>query len=421
MDKSYYKPRKTKYFTGLKNWFSINEAEGLAKKFMKIFFIMTPAFNPNAGGVQRTTYKLGKYFTEQGLSVTYYSLDNTGHVAVDYGEVYHAPQPGQCKQTANIRDMQRVLEKVRPDIVINQMPYEAELREGLYTSKQKLGYQLLACLRNSLFSVKNNVADTFRRTVPKPFSMVFDNPIGHRLFLETHKVRHRSYLKSILDIHDYFILLAPPNREEIQYFIGDYKAEKVTAIPNSIPFVDNSPVNKEKIILHVGRLNIPQKRSDLLLPFWDKLHRRLPDWEFVIVGDGPYKASMEKEIAQKNLPRVQLAGFQAPESYYQKASVFMMPAAFEGFPNVILEAQSYGVVPVAFESYSALRWIVNDIQDALLIPPFDTQAMSDAVAHLANDTKLLAAMQVQAKVNAGRFTIDKVGQQWLDFFESILK
>ena len=78
------------------------------------------------------------------------------------------------------------------------------------------------------------------------------------------------------------------------------------SIPNSIPSVVRAPGQKEKIILHVGRLNIQQKRSDLLLKVWGKVFPMLPDWEFVIVGDGEYKEQLELEIKSKNLPRVKI-------------------------------------------------------------------------------------------------------------------
>ena len=68
---------------------------------MKIFFTLTPAFDPNAGGVQRTTFKLGKYFSEKGLDIYYYSLAKTGHVEVRNGTLYTAPETGCHKNPSN--------------------------------------------------------------------------------------------------------------------------------------------------------------------------------------------------------------------------------------------------------------------------------------------------------------------------------
>ena len=95
-----------------------------------------------------------------------------------------------------------------------------------------------------------------------------------------------------------------------------------------------------------------------------------------------------------------------------------MPSAYEGFPNTILEAHSYGCPVLAFKSYAALDWIVNNGGDALLAPPFDVDELSNYAVQLAKNPGKLEEMQLSALKNAHRFTIDKVGEQWLSFFQS---
>lgn len=386
----------------------------------KILFTLTPSFNPNDGGVQRTTWKLGEYFTNRGYTVAYYSFGVEGHVQPDHGTLYHSKKPGKAVNSENIQDLEKVLKEIRPDIVINQMPYEQGLRDLLSNKKTELEYYLLGCLRNSLFSFKSNARDKLKEQLPGILFKIIDNPPGMRLVQHRHKLKHRRDLKSIIDNHDYFILLAPPNREELCFFIDDYKKEKVVSIPNSIPAVHDDLSKKEKIILHVGRINISQKRSDLLPDFWEYLHDKVPDWKFFIVGDGPYYNELEKDFEKRKLPRVSLEGFREPESYYQKASVFMMPSAYEGFPNTLLEAQSFGCAPVLFNSFNALDWVVEDDVNACLVEPFDTKAMADNVVQLCKNGDQLMQMQQAALKNAGRFTIDKVGIQWEKFFQEKL-
>lgn len=386
---------------------------------MKILFTLTPAFNPNDGGVQRTTFKLGKYFTEQGLSVAYYSLEKEGHIEPEYGVLFKAPELGNNDNINNIKNLGVVLEQFQPDIVINQMPYVQELRQVLAANKQKINYVLLGCLRNSLFNFKSNTRDVMQQMLPSWGFKLLDNKFGIGFVQKRHWLKHRRELKTIIDQHDKFILLAPPNRDELAHFIGTYKPEKVDAIPNSIPEVYRGELKKENIILHVGRINIPQKRSDLLLDFWEHTCEKLPDWTFVIVGDGPYLETLEKDLLNRNLPRVQLEGYKKPESYFKKAAIFMMPSAYEGFPNTILEAQSFGCATLAFASYAALNWIVNDGKDAYLSAPYNTQQMATHAVNLGLDSDKLVLSQRFALSNAKRFTIDKVGKIWLNYFKEI--
>lgn len=385
----------------------------------KILFVLTPSFNPNAGGVQRTTYKLGRYFTEQGYKIAYFSFAPDGHIECEYGELHHSLEKGKAGNNSNLDALEKVCEQFSPDFVINQMPYEYPITERLGNIKTTYKFVLLGCLRNSLFSVVNNLEAAMKTLLPGPIFPLFNNSVGKKIALERHKYLHRKSLKHILSNHDRYILLSPPNNKELKYFVGDFMQDKVLAIPNSIPDVQAEPGEKEKIILHVGRLNDDQKRSDLLLPFWNACKDQLPGWEFVIVGDGPYKNVMEKHINTQTIDRVRLTGFQKPEPYYKKASLFMMPSAYEGFPNTILEAQSYGCPVVAFNSYDALEWIVNNSKDAKLIKPFDVQTMASETAALADKPKKLKEFQRAALQNAERFTIDKVGEIWETMFREL--
>lgn len=388
------------------------------KKTLRILFTFTPAFNPNAGGVQRTTYKLGKHFFEHGLEVNYYSLAKDGHESSAAGKLFSAPCYNGLKNQRNIDNLKMVLRDIRPQVVINQMPYEHRLRSTLFQEKRNISYLLIGCLRNSLFNFKNNVGDRIDQMLPRPVNWAMNNVIGRAIVSSWHWLKHRRDLKCIIDQHDYFILLAPPNRKELEHFVGHYKPEKIKAIPNSIPRVLEEIPEKEKIILHVGRINVQQKRSDLLLDFWERIHVQLPDWKFIIVGDGDYFETLQKDLQMRNLPRVELKGRQQPESYYKKAAIFMMPSAYEGFPNTLLEAQSYGCASLAFRSYGALDWIGHDGKDVKLFPPFQVDQMALFALGLTRNPEKLKNYQAAALQNASRFIIDKVGKLWLEFFNS---
>ena len=335
---------------------------------MKILFVLAQAFDPNAGGVQRTTFKLGKHFTENGIEVAYFSFSKENQVLPEYGSLFHAKLSRGASEIANQKLFIQTLHNFKPDFVINQVPYEKIIRTILSEQKASVGYVLLGCLRNSLFSFKSNVADILMQQFPSVLHPVVKLKAIQKIALENHRKKHKAELLDIINKHDKFILLTPRNRDELEYFLGqNYPHDKVISIPNSIPFIDYEAEDKEKILLHVGRLNIPQKRSDLLMKVWEQCYEQLPDWKFYVIGDGPYMDTLKKDIENKKLPRVVLEGFQKPESYYKKSSIFMMPSAYEGFPNTILEAQSYGCVPFAFDSYASLGWIVNDGVDIELV------------------------------------------------------
>jgi glycosyltransferase involved in cell wall biosynthesis len=161
---------------------------------------------------------------------------------------------------------------------------------------------------------------------------------------------------------------------------------------------------------------IPQKRIDLLLPVWQHLNAVLNDWEFHIVGSGRDEEIIKNQAATLQLERVYFHGRQNPVPFYQKAKVFCMTSAFEGFPNVVLEAQSFGCVPVAFNAYGAISEIVEDNKNALLVKPFDIKKMSEAILKIALDEPLYKDMSEDCLLNAAKYLTGNVGLIWLKMF-----
>ena len=388
-------------------------------KSNKILIVQTPAFHRNRGGVQRITFNLGKFFFESGMNVHYYSFEKEGHEEVQFGVLHHSLENGAAKNNRNIRHLDSVLDCIRADYVVNQMPYVKPLRDLLAVRKSNYGFKLIGCIHNSLFNFWSNAREVVIRTIPKPMNRVLSTSPGIMCIKAFHKLKHARDLKRIIDKHDRLLLYTPPNHDELKFFIGNYKPDKISYMPNPVHEITGPDEGKEKVIVHVGRITIAQKRSDLLLDFWEALYKDLPDWKFFIVGDGPYFDELKNDLKKRRIPRVFLEGFQKPEKYYRQAALFMMPSAFEGFPNTIIEAQSYGCPILAFDSYAALRWIVNDGKDALLSEPFDTLSLAQKTVKVVSDVEKLKEMQHAARENIKRFTITQIGQQWLELFKEI--
>lgn len=387
---------------------------------MKILIALTPSFDPYAGGVQMSTYKMAKYFSAAGNSAAVFSFMTKGHIKQDFAELYHPESEGGQDKNQNLKILSSVIRKFNPDVVINQMPYEHSITTALTAEKRVLKFLLLGCLRNTLFSVKLNLGDYVRANISSKIPFIPNNRITRSLALFRHKLRHKQDLKVILDHYDYFVMFGPPNKKELEYFVGDYKTHKTAFIPNSIPAVLPNVPPKEKKILWLSRLSYSQKRADLILPFWKKVMNELPDWTFEVVGYGDAYDDLNAQIEKEQIPRITLHGKQKPDEYYRSAPIYIMTSAFEGFPNTLIEAQSYGAVPIVYNNYPVVNWVVENNKNGILIPPFNVDKMADETVHLAKEETRNESMMKAALENAKRFTIDKVGKQWLDFFEEKL-
>jgi glycosyltransferase involved in cell wall biosynthesis len=386
----------------------------------KIIIILTRAFDPNAGGVQRSTYKMSSYFKRHGHQTHVYSYQKEGHAKQDVATLHAAKQSGGPRTNANNIQLQQLIEDIKPDVVINQMPYELEIGKCLAEVHHEQNFLLLACLRNTLYSVRYNLDVYLKALVPKPLQFVFNNALGKKLLLKIHKSKHGKDLKNILDTYDYFVMFGPPNMKELSYFVGNYKLDKTHLIPNSILSVLLEVPLKEKRILWLSRLSYKQKRADLILPFWKKVMDELPDWQLDIVGDGDAFEDVKLQIEKENIPRVSMYGKQPPNDYYKRSPIYIMTSAFEGFPNTLIEAQSYACIPVVYDSYPICSWVVKHGKAGVLISPFDVDQMASEVLHIANNQMLQNKKMALSLENAREFEINNVGKLWVDFFDKNL-
>lgn len=132
-----------------------------------------------------------------------------------------------------------------------------------------------------------------------------------------------------------------------------------------------------------------QKRLDLWLDAAARLAARHPACRFLLVGDGPERATLESRAAEDDLAgRVVFAGLQEDVTPYLAAmDVFMMSSRFEGLPLALLEAMAAGR-PVVATPVGGVGEVVDDGVHALLVPFAEDDAFPRALAAAAE--RLLA-------------------------------
>lgn len=93
-----------------------------------------------------------------------------------------------------------------------------------------------------------------------------------------------------------------------------------------------------------------------------------------------------------------------------RADVFIMASRMEGCPMSMLEAMSYGTVPVVSDGVGAMRWIVHSGLDGFVcsLDNWARQAL-ECVGELARNRKRLVSMQKRTRERfLGEFVIDRV-------------
>ena len=100
----------------------------------------------------------------------------------------------------------------------------------------------------------------------------------------------------------------------------------------------------DTLLLQVGHLT-KVKNPLYSIELMKRLVGKSKNIKMIFVGVGPYKGSIEKKIEEYNLgDSVFLVGEQTDvSSFYQAADLLLLPSFYEGFPVVLVEAQTAGL------------------------------------------------------------------------------
>jgi glycosyltransferase involved in cell wall biosynthesis len=148
--------------------------------------------------------------------------------------------------------------------------------------------------------------------------------------------------------------------------------------------------NPELTLVTVGRL-APEKAHSLLLKACSRLVADGLNFKCLIVGDGPIRSEIEKDISQYQLEDVCILVGAVPEaavsSYLVQADVFVLTSLMEGIPQVLMEAMQSGV-PVVAPMISGIPELVTDGIDGMLFMPADEDSLVLSLTKLARDREL---------------------------------
>lgn len=200
---------------------------------------------------------------------------------------------------------------------------------------------------------------------------------------------------------------------------NDWKeAKRVAVIPNAVPFETQEISTLEnKQVIMVGRYN-DAKGYDYLIPAWDIVHHRHPDWTLHVYGSGELHDQVVQWIMERHLDNTIILHEPVDNirEKYLESSIAVLSSRYEGFSLVLLEAMSCGVPFVSFDCPHGPRNIIRSGEDGLLVEYLDSQALADGICQLIENESLRKRLGANAKKNICRFSRESVMQQWEDLF-----
>lgn len=137
----------------------------------------------------------------------------------------------------------------------------------------------------------------------------------------------------------------------------------------------------------VGRVSV-EKNLPMLTPIWKAVHeecqRRGLEADLVIVGDGPYRARMQRELRGC---RAHFLGFrhgQELSELYASSDMFLFPSITDTLGQVVMEAQAAGL-PVLVTEMGGPKEVMEDGRTGLVLPHLQPDAWTSAIVGLIAD------------------------------------
>ncbi len=384
---------------------------------MKILFLLRSL---DIGGLEVVTAVLANKFASEGHYVSVFAFEKrSGKVFPRFGKDIDIIIAGEYRKTEkNVNLLRTLILKNRIDVVVNQWGLPLIPIKTLFEAKKGLRVKVISVyhndpLQNGRIQGVEVQIENINNPLMKPLlimkKMLYRIVTGYAMWYV--------YQKS-----DVFEVLSPSFVSHFQQFTCLKDTPKIIVQPNPITIETTgyayTPHKKRKEIIYVGRVDYTQKRVRRIIEVWAQLENDFPEWELSIVGDGEERVNIEHMVKALGLKRVSFEGFQQPRPYYERASILMLTSEFEGFPLVLAECMSFGVVPVVYGSYSAAYDIIENRKNGFVIPKtydgFNAALMAERIRNIMNDHNKLNSMALAAIEKSKNYSIEKIYVQWMN-------
>jgi glycosyltransferase involved in cell wall biosynthesis len=238
-----------------------------------------------------------------------------------------------------------------------------------------------------------------------------NDPALHRIGRAKEAVRDRLYPLAQL--------VVAQTRRVAAYFPPSLQS-KLRVIANPVPAAPLSaqpdrpdPKGRMRIVA-VGRLE-PHKSYDRLIDAFALIAEDRPDWDLLIIGEGPARASLEALVRHHGLARrIQLPGV-VIDVYRELAASHLMAfsSQYEGFPNALAEGLAAGLPAIGQNEVSGVEDLIVDGKTGVLLDPKGgVTAWATALSSLTGDARRRAEFGGAARKHVAQWAPSRILGLW---------
>lgn len=196
-------------------------------------------------------------------------------------------------------------------------------------------------------------------------------------------------------------------------------------IPNPVKplmrTIERTSQTIEKRIVSVARLELKQKRQDLIIDAFNRLSIEYPDYQLEFYGTGE-DLEMISRLAEGN-ECIKLCGLTRDVAgVLQNATMFVLASDYEGIPNALMEAMSIGVPCVSTNcSPGGAALLIDNSVNGLLVQRNNPEKLYDAMKYLIEHPESAEQMALKAKLICESFSEREIAKKWISFISNVIK
>lgn len=368
---------------------------------MNIAFFNWYAIDLLFSGIEKVSHRVATALEERGHHLCYICVDSWGKTSLQKNTII-LPNASKIEAEENRIALRDFLRSHDVSVLVSHSAYSRRLAGMLREATYEAGAKLVQVLHTTPDSYHYRYWQC--KVVNRAVRAFMNRKWGN------------SWSK-IYSLSDAFVVLCQPSAEFITRIAHIQDPSKFAVIHNANTYLPTElapAYDKEPIVLYVGRL-VKGKGIEHIPTIWRQVSAQHPDWRLVVLGDGPYRATLEKA----QLANCDILGTQEPKPYYERAAISILTSNAEGWSMVLTEAMQYGVVPVAFDSFLATGVVLDEGRAGVLVPPFDLNLFAQEVSSLIADSDRRTAMAEHARRYVQAFDIDHIIADWERLFERL--
>jgi glycosyltransferase involved in cell wall biosynthesis len=181
--------------------------------------------------------------------------------------------------------------------------------------------------------------------------------------------------------------------------------------------------NGSPLIGMVANFNFKIKGHQYFLEAAKKVLEKMPNTEFLLVGDGPLRPQYEQMASELGvLRKVHFLGRRSDvPMIITNLDVSVLPSTSEGLSNVILESMAAGK-PVIATNVGGNREIVQDGVTGYLVTPADSRALADRMLTLLQNPDRAKTFGLEGrKVVEEKFTVEAMVKKYEKLYMSLVE